>query len=69
MVSREHASGTWARNGQRGLLEPLAGLGAERVGTGQPLAVAEQRQEAVGVGVGTCVGLGLRQLGEAGRWR
>src|ERR1700684_4090849 len=34
-------------DGQRGLLQPLACLGAERVGAGQPLAVAAQGQEAV----------------------
>ena len=30
-------------DGQRGLLQPLAGLGAERIGAGQPFAVAESR--------------------------
>jgi hypothetical protein len=34
---------------QRDLLQPLAGLGAKRRGAGQPLAVAEQREEAVGL--------------------
>ena len=48
-----------AADRERGLLEPLAGLGAERVGAGQPLAVAEQRQVAVGLGVRARVGLGL----------
>jgi hypothetical protein len=32
---------------QRGLLEPFACLGPERVGAGESLAVAEQREEAV----------------------
>src|SRR3954471_5595020 len=36
---------------QRRLLEPLARLGPERVGTGQPLPVAEECQEAVALGV------------------
>src|SRR5580658_9267207 len=49
-------------DGQRGLLHPLASLGAERVAAGQPLAVAEQRQEAVGLDVG--VGGRLGDLGE-----
>ncbi len=48
---------------ERRLLQPLAGLGPERVGAGQPLAVAEQRQEAVRLGVGVRVGGGLRDLG------
>ena len=43
-------------DGEGGLLQPLAGLGSERVGAGQPLAVAEQGQEAVGLGVGPRVG-------------
>ena len=30
-----------------GLLQPLAGLRAERIGAGQPLAVAEQGYESV----------------------
>src|SRR3954468_19324539 len=47
---------------QRGLLEPLTGLGPERVGTGQPLAVAEECQEAVALGVRARVGGGLRHL-------
>ena len=34
---------------QRRLLQPLTGFGPERVGAGQPLAVAEQRQEPVGL--------------------
>ena len=49
-------------DGQRRLLQPLAGLGTERVRTGQPLAVTEQRQEPVRFGVGVCVGSGLRHL-------
>ena len=44
---------------QRRLLQPLAGLGAERVGAGEPLAVAEQGEEAVGLGVGARVRLRL----------
>ena len=47
---------------QRRLLQPLAGLGAERVGAGQALAVAEQGEEAVGLGVGVRVGRGLRDV-------
>ena len=50
-------------DGQGGLLQPLAGLGAERVGAGQALAVAEQGQEAVGLGVGARVGGRLGHLG------
>jgi hypothetical protein len=53
-VSCNTSSGTGA-DGQRGLLQPLARLGAERVGTGQPPTVAEQRQETVVVGVGARV--------------
>src|SRR5215217_3034222 len=53
---------------ERGLLKPLAGLWAERVGAGQPLAVAEQREEAVRLSVGVRVGGGLGNLGhERGR--
>ncbi|HET6774236.1 MAG TPA: hypothetical protein VFH36_13050 [Acidimicrobiales bacterium] len=47
-------------------MEPLARLGAERIGAGQPLAVAEQGQEAVGLGVRTCVGGRLGHLGHGG---
>ena len=50
---------------ERRLLQPLARLRAERVGAGQRLAVAEQRQEAVALGVGARVRLGLRDLGSA----
>ena len=50
MVSRSTASGTRA-DGQRGLLEPLAGFGPERVRAGQPLPVAEEGQEAIRLGV------------------
>ena len=49
---------------QRGLLEPLAGLRPERVRAGEPLAVAEERQEAVRLGVGAGVGGGLRDAGD-----
>ena len=52
---------------QRRLLQPLARLGPERVGAGQPLAVAEQRQEAVALGVGARVRRGLRDLRERRR--
>ena len=51
---------------QRRLLQPLARLGAERVGAGQPLAVAEQRQEAVLLGVRARVRRGLRHAPTAG---
>ena len=54
---------------ERGLLQPLARLGAERVGAGQPLAVAEERQEAVALGVGARVGGGLRRPPTPGPWR
>ena len=54
---------------QRGLLQPLARLGAERVGAGQPLAVAEERQEAVALGVRARVGGGLRRPPRPGPWR
>ena len=54
---------------QRGLLQPLAGLGAERVRAGQPLAVAEQGQVAVGLGVGARVGRGLGDLRQRARSR
>ena len=47
---------------ERRLLQPLARLRAERVGAGQPLAVAEQRQEPVALGVGARVRGGLRDL-------
>ena len=47
-------------DGQRGLLEPLAGLRPERVRAGQPRAVAEEGQEAVRLGVGAGVGGGPR---------
>ena len=42
----QHVERHAGADGQRGLLQPLAGLGAERVGAGQPLAVAQQGQEA-----------------------
>ena len=50
---------------QRGLLQPFAGFGTERVGAGQPLAVAEQGEVAVGLGVGARVDGGLGDVGEA----
>ena len=43
----QHVERDVRADGQRRLLQPLARLGPERVGAGQPLAVAEQRQEAV----------------------
>ena len=49
-------------DGERRLLQPLAGLGTERVRARQPLAVAEERQEAVALGVGMRVGGGLGDL-------
>jgi hypothetical protein len=45
---------------ERGLLEPFAGLRPEGVGAGQALAIAEQRQEAVGLRVRAGVRLGER---------
>ncbi len=50
---------------QRGLLQPFPRLGAERVGAGQALAVAEQGEVAVGLGVGARVGRGLGDVGQA----
>ena len=47
---------------ERRLLQPLARLGAERVGAGQPLAVAEERQEAVVIALRPRVGGGLGDL-------
>ena len=49
-------------NRQRRLLKPFARLGAERVGACQPLAVSEQGEEPVAVGVRARVRLGLREL-------
>ena len=43
-------------DGERGLLEPLARLRAERVGAGEALAVAQQGEEAVGFRVRARVG-------------
>ena len=60
MVSRRIFERNTSPDGQRRLLQPLARLRAERIGAGQPLTVAEQGQEAVGLGVGTRVGLHLR---------
>ncbi len=51
---------------QRRLLQPLPGLRPERVGAGQPLAVAEQGQESVGLGVVVRVGGGLRHVRQRG---
>ena len=62
-MSLQHVERDVGADRQRRLLQPLAGLGAERVGAGQPLAVAEQGQEAVGLGVGVRVGGGLGDLG------
>src|SRR5215208_6995615 len=64
----EHVERDAGADGERGLLQPLAGLWAERVRAGEAFAVAEQRQEAVGLGVGARVGGGLGDLGhERGR--
>jgi hypothetical protein len=52
----QHVERDASADRERGLLEPLAGLGAERVGAGQTLAVAQQREEAVRLGVGACIG-------------
>ena len=49
---------------QRGLLEPLTGLGAERVGACQPCAVAQQREEPLGIGVRARIGRDLGDLGD-----
>jgi len=56
----EHLDRDVCADGKRGLLHPLTGFGPERIRAGQPVAVAEQRQEPVGFGVGMCVGGGLR---------
>ena len=63
MVSHQHVERDLGADGQRRLLQPLARLGPERVGAGQALAVAEQGEEAVGLGVGVRVGGGLGDLG------
>ena len=62
----QHVERDARADGERGLLEPLACLGAEGVGAGQPLAVAEEGEEAVRLGVGARVGLGLGELGQGG---
>ena len=58
----QHLERDVCADGERRLLQPLTGFGPERVGAGQSLAVAEQRQEPVGFGVGVRVGGGLRHL-------
>ena len=55
----EHHERDVRADGQRRLLQPLARLRPDRVGAGQPLAVAEQGQEPGGLGVGVRVGGGL----------
>jgi putative heme transporter len=55
----QHLERDVCADGKRRLLDPLTGFGPERVGADQSLAVAEQRQEPVGFGVGVC---GLRHL-------
>src|SRR5271165_1351809 len=49
---------------ERGLLQPLPCLRAERVGARESLAVAEERQKAVLLGVPARVRGGLRHLGQ-----
>src|SRR3954451_8014359 len=56
-------------DGERGLLQPLAGLRAGRVGAGEALAVGDERQEAGPHVVGARVGRGARDLGEGDRGR
>ena len=51
-------------NRERGLLQPLSCLGAEGIRAGQPLAVAEQCQEAVALGVRPRIGGSLRDRRE-----
>src|SRR3954449_12794347 len=51
----------------RCLLQPLTRFRTERKRTGEPVAVAEQSQEAVARRIRTCVGLGLGDLTEQGR--
>ncbi len=63
----QHVERYVGADGQRGLLEPLAGLRPERVRAGQPLAVAEEGQEAVRLGVGACVGGGPRDARQPAR--
>ncbi len=58
----EHLERDVGADGERRLLQPLTGFGPERVGAGQSLAVAEQRHEPVGLGVGVRVGGGLRHV-------
>ena len=58
----QHVQRDVRADGERRLLQPLTGLRSERVGAGQPLAVAEQRQEPVGFGVGVRVGGRLRHF-------
>jgi len=55
----QHVERDACADGKRRLLEPLPGLRAARVGAGQPVAVAEQREEAVRLGVGVRIGGGL----------
>src|SRR5436190_7785856 len=58
----QHVQRDAGADGQRRLLQPFAGLGAERVGAGQALAVAEQGEEAVGFGVRARIRLRLGHL-------
>src|SRR5437763_12920712 len=48
---REDVERDVSSDGECGLLEPFARLRAERIRAGQSLAVAEQRQEPVALGV------------------
>jgi hypothetical protein len=48
----QHLERDVCADGERRLLRPLAGFGPVRVGAGQSLAVADQREEPVGFGVG-----------------
>ena len=69
MTSNSTASGTRARIATRRLLQPLARLGPERVGAGEPLAVRDERHEPRALRVRARVGGGARHLGERDRRR
>ncbi len=59
----QHPERNAGPDGQRGLLEPLTGLGAQGVRPGQTVTVAEQGHEAVGLGVVARVGSRLGHVG------
>ena len=56
MVSLQHLQWDPGPDRERRLLHPLTGFRSERVSAGQPLAVAEQGEEPVRLGVGMGVG-------------